>query len=402
MEAPGEGWGKLSGMVSWAEVCSHRVAGHALHERAEAGRLVEVVRAMCGIHAQVASAAEVSIGIRVAGITREDVRAALWERRELVRTYGPRGTVHVFPADELALWLGALAAAPRPPVRIPQEIGLTDDQLAEVLAAIGAALDDGRTLTWPELGDAVVRATGPWAAEEVYPAFGQYWARWRPAIATAAQRGILVFGPNRGNQVTYLRTDRWLPGFAMSTIDANSVGGGASGRAALATVASRYLSTYGPATPAQFAQWLGMRPSAATALFRTMDLERVDVDGAAAWLPAGTVLRACTPPARLLPHFDAYLVGCHPRPAVFPGAAASRALKGGAAGPVPALIVDGVVAGVWQHKRTGRAATITVEPFTPLSPGTLATLHTEAGRIGEIIGATPTLTIGDVTTRPHL
>lgn len=391
-------------MTGWAEVCAHRVAGQWLHEPAPPDRLVDVVRAMCGVHAQVASAAEVSVGVRVAGITREDVRAALWEHRTLVRTYGPRGTVHVFPADELGLWLAALAAAPKPVTRTDLAYGLGDEQQAEVLAAIAAALDGGRALTWRELGDEVVARTGPWAADEVYPAFGEYWPRWRPAIGTAAGSGILVFGPNRGNQVTYLSTRHWLPHRTpvASTTTSTTTGADAGGGAALAEIALRWLATYGPATPAQFAQWLGMLPGAATALFATLDLTAVDVDGRVAWLPAGTALRTCEPPVRLLPHFDAYLIGCHPRPAVFPGRAAERALSGGAAGPVPALLVDGVVAGIWQHRRSGRRTAVTVEPFTPLTDAQLADVHAQADRIGHITGTTATVTIGTVTTRPHL
>ena len=41
----------------------------------------------------VLSAAELSIGRRVAGATRADVQRALWEDRTLVKTFGPRGTV---------------------------------------------------------------------------------------------------------------------------------------------------------------------------------------------------------------------------------------------------------------------------------------------------------------------
>jgi hypothetical protein len=33
---------------------------------------------MCGAHAQVLSAAELSIGLRIAGITRTDIQEALW------------------------------------------------------------------------------------------------------------------------------------------------------------------------------------------------------------------------------------------------------------------------------------------------------------------------------------
>nr|WP_264372896.1 winged helix DNA-binding domain-containing protein [Nonomuraea phyllanthi] len=71
-----------------------------------------MVAAMCGAHAQVMSAAEASVGLRLPGVTRAGVRAALWERRTLVKTHGPRGTVHLLPARDLPLWVSALSSIP--------------------------------------------------------------------------------------------------------------------------------------------------------------------------------------------------------------------------------------------------------------------------------------------------
>lgn len=86
-----------------------RLARHRLHPVAAAGTpLAEVAAAMVGVHAQVQSAAEVSLALRVEGATRADVRAALWDERSLVRTYGPRGTVHLLPAADLPRWTAAL------------------------------------------------------------------------------------------------------------------------------------------------------------------------------------------------------------------------------------------------------------------------------------------------------
>ena len=58
------------------------------------------------------SAAELSIGRRIAGATRADVRRALWEDRTLVKTFSPRGTVHLLPTADLPMWTGALSALP--------------------------------------------------------------------------------------------------------------------------------------------------------------------------------------------------------------------------------------------------------------------------------------------------
>src|SRR6476661_5531159 len=97
--------------LTWAQVLARRMARHGLVEPAPAERLADQVAVICGAHAQVMSAAEVSIGLRVRGISRSDVRSALWERRSLVKTYGPRGTVHVLDPGDLPAWNSVLAAA---------------------------------------------------------------------------------------------------------------------------------------------------------------------------------------------------------------------------------------------------------------------------------------------------
>ena len=100
--------------MTWPAVCGRRLARHGLAAPVPRDRLVEQVGIMCGAHAQVMAAAELSIGLRVTGTTRQDVRRALWEDRTLVKTCGPRGTIHLFPATDLPQWCGALASAPAP------------------------------------------------------------------------------------------------------------------------------------------------------------------------------------------------------------------------------------------------------------------------------------------------
>jgi pimeloyl-ACP methyl ester carboxylesterase len=110
----------------------------------------------------------------------------------------------------------------------------------------------------------------------------------------------------------------------------------------------RYLHSYGPATLQQFAQWLaGGRTWAAERFSALGDaLEPVDVEGTRAWQLTGDgedgKVAAATG-VRLLPYFDAYAVGCHPREVVFPGVAGERALSGGQAGTLPVVLVDGAL-----------------------------------------------------------
>ncbi|MDT4958529.1 MAG: hypothetical protein QOD31_2328 [Pseudonocardiales bacterium] len=383
----------MSDGVSWAAVSARRLQRHGLATPLADATPAEVAARMCGTHAQIPSAAELSIGLRLATGTRADVRAALWDERSLVKTFGPRGTVHLLPAAQLPMWTGALSALPMLPHSFAADIRLSPEETDAVVAAVATAVD-GAELSIDELSDAVVDIAGPWAGERVMPAFQEMWPRWRQAVTTAAHRGAVCFGPNRGRNVTYTSPRRWLPGFTP-----------ADGRPALAELLRTYLHSYGPATPAQFARWLNAPRQWATELFDSLsgELERVQLAGTPAWVCAGD---AAVPPAepegvRLLPYFDAYVVGGQPRELLYPGRAAERALTGGQAGNVPVVLIDGTVAGVWHQRRSGRKIAVTVEPFGRLSAARRRELEEQVERVGQILEAEPTMTIGPVTVGPH-
>ena len=380
--------------LTWAGVTARRMARHALTEPAADVGPAEIAGVLCGAHAQVLSAAELSIGRRIAGATRADVQRALWEERTLVKTFGPRGTVHLLPTADLPMWTGALSALPSSVPMHPDPVRFTPGQADEVIAAIGDALA-GTELTVDELTEAIVDRTGPWAGERTMEAFGDKWPRWRQLTSTAAHRGVLCFGPNRGTKVTYTNPHRWLPGFSPD-----------DGDRALRTLLARYLYAYGPATPQHFARWLSIPPRRAVELFDDLagDLEPVDFEGEAAWTVAGDTATASAPARRLclLPYFDAFVVAGQPRERLFPAAARARGLTpGGQAGNYPVLLVNGVVGGVWHQRRSGRKLEITVEPLRTLTASQRRQLDDEVEFVGAVMQAKPTLTVGTVSVGPH-
>ena len=380
--------------LTWSGVIARRMARHKLAQPATGLAPEGIAGVLCGAHAQVLSAAELSIGLRIAGATRSDVRHALWDRRTLVKTFGPRGTVHLLPATDLPIWTGAFSTLPSSVPMHPEGVRFTPEQADEVVAAIGDALA-GAELTVDELTEAIADRTGPWAVERTMEGFGDKWPRWRQLTSTAAHRGMLCFGPDRDRRVVYTSPRRWLPGFRP-----------AKGDAALRTLVTRYLYAYGPATPRHFARWLGIPPRYAVELFGRMsdELERVELGGQPAWVVAGDV-RTPPEPCRgvcLLPYFDAYVVAGQPRELLFPGVAATRALSpAGGAGNYPVLLIDGVVGGVWHQRRSGRKLAISVEPLSELTSSQRRELDDEVGRVGEVMEATATLTVGTVTVGAH-
>jgi len=336
---------------------SRLVRSH-LVERAPAERLVDVVRDVCGIHAQVMGSAELQLAARVEGITQADVRAALWEDRSLVKTWTLRWTLHLHPADELGLWMAARRAA-------TGEADHANDNLEnvdEVVAAIGDVLR-GRTLTREQLADAVAERVGPAPREELASGWGYY-------LDDAALAGQLCFGPPLGPRVTFVHPDDWLgptPSWEPEE--------------ALREVARRYTATYGPVTHREFRQWFGSRERS----FELLDFP------APAKAPASSSVR-------LLPEYDVYVMGYRDRDAFVPPAVREQIKahgKGRYEGPAgtPFLLVDGVCAGIWRRRKTAKRIELTVEPARKLTRAERAGVDAEAERIGAFLGLEPRLSV---------
>src|SRR5215216_3402613 len=176
------------------------------------------------------------------------------------------------------------------------------------------------------------------------------WPRWRQLTSTAAHR--------------------WLPGFRPD-----------DGEGALRTLLTRYLYAYGPATPQHFARWLSIPPRRAVELFD-------ELAGEPGWTMAGDTGTPRQPHRgiRLLGYFDAFVVAGQPRERLYPGAAATRGLTpAGQAGNYPVLLVDGVVAGVWHQRRSGRKLAITVEPLGELTATQRGQLDGEVELVGAVM-----------------
>jgi hypothetical protein len=349
--------------LTWEEIRRRRLARSHLLERAPRERLVAVLRDVCGIHAQVMAAAELAIGGRVEGVTQDDVRAELWERRSLVKTWTMRGTLHLHPADELPLWAAATRAVGPPWY---EAYGLDQAQGAAVLDAIGDALD-GRCLLREELADEVARRAGEWTRERIGSGWGHI-------IGAAAAVGKLCHGPPQGTKVTFVRTDQWIGWRDLDPYEA------------LAEAARRFLETYGPAGPSQFAGWFGMKAPEAEPLFES--LEEIEVE------PAST-----PGPLRLLPEYDCYVMGFREREH-FVAEKVRERLKTHPRGrfegiaAVPTLLIDGAVAGLWRRAKRGKKVEIAVEPARRLSAAERSEVEVEVERIGGFLGVEPALRIG--------
>jgi hypothetical protein len=333
--------------------------------------MLEVVSEVCGVHAQVQSSAELQIWARVEGVKPKDVQEALWERRALVRTWAMRGTLHLTTADDLPSYVGALRQHDRWwKGAWLRYVGLSERELRKVLADVHEALG-ARPMTRQQLADKV----GGKARERLL-------SNWGELLKPAAFSGSLISGPPRGQNVTFVRPDRWLKGWRDVEDDE-----------AWREVIRRYLATYGPATREDFARWWGMQPAPAGRVLKAMpegELEEVDVEGTRAWALAGDVkaMRRSSSklPIRLLPGFDVFVVGNRPKQALVERKFEARVFR--QAGWVsPVVLIEGMAAGVWRHEKQARTVEVTVEPFAKLPSARKKAIAEEAARLGKFLGA---------------
>jgi Winged helix DNA-binding domain len=362
--------------LTWKSVLAWRVARQHLAARVDDP--LRVVSEIAGLHAQLASSAELTLWARVAGLRPDWVADALWEERSLVKTWAMRGTLHLLRSDELARYVGALARL-RPRHDVPawqRAYGLSREQADAMLAAVAEALDGG-PLTREALAAAVGERVGDEAvAERLGSGFGEL-------LKPAAFTGDLCFAPSDGRLVRFTRPASWLAGFTAPGPD----------EAAADEVVRAYLRAYGPASREQFQRWFGMTsPAEAGRWIKALGDEvcEVDVEGAVGWMLAGDVAeaRAAEPSGvvRLLPAFDHYVVAA-PRDADAVVAGEYRARVYRPQGWLsPVLLVDGVMKGVWSHELRGDRVAIEIEPFGRTARAVKAAVGEEAERLAAFLG----------------
>jgi hypothetical protein len=382
---------KLS--LTWPQVLGRRLARHHLLAAAPAERLVEVAGDVCGVHAQVGASAELMLGARVAAITRQDVRAALWDRRTLVKTVGVRGTLHLFPADEVPTWMAANRLRFGAEERRRRQAGVDLENFFGVVDAISAAVGP-EPITRPELERELEARVGAWAVARNEGWVGSY-RNWPMALGWAAALGRVCYGPGAGGRSTFVRLADWTCWREEDPFEAGLF------------VLRRFLRAYGPSTVAEFARWFALDPRLTRRLFEELEpeLAEVDVEGSRRWLPKADLDAAAEPApdaVHLLPHFDVFTVGSHPRDQLMrPGSPVAAAAPGTAA-PLAVVLIGGRVAGVWERRPKGRRLLVRVDSHQPLTRRQRDSVSEQAERVAQVLELSCELEFGPVPLRFHL
>ena len=352
----------------------------------------QVVSDVCGVHAQVAASAELMLGLRLNGVTREDVRDALWRRRTLVKTVGLRGTLHILPAEEVPMWMAANRLRFDSERQRFAKLGLDVANLDRLVEAISDVVGP-EPIDRPALERELESRVGNWATTRNQGWVGSY-PNWPLALGWAAALGRVCYGPGQGGRATFVDLAGWSGWREEDPFQ--------GGQFAL----GRFLRAYGPSTVAEFARWFALEPPIARRMFaETPGLVEVEVEGGRRWMHAADAKPAESADpndVHLLPHFDVYVVGSHPREQLIPRESPIAATRLGTAAPFAVLLVGGHVGGVWERKPKGKTLVIRVDAHAPLNRIQRRGVEAQAERVAQILGLDCVLEFGEVSLRRHL
>ncbi len=335
--------------------------------------VAQIVKELCGIQAQELPSAALAIRARTIGLAVADIEHACINERLVIRTWGPRGTLHLLAAEDIGWLLPFLG-----PVFITgdrrrrAELGLDEDTCARAIHILRDLLANQGPLTRAELVEQLaihgIRLEG----------------QARPhLLGRAALEGVICFGPNRGAEPTYVLLSDWL--------NQQGTGYPLSEDAAYRELTRRYLHAYGPATPEDQATWSGLSLSKTRAAWQHLadELLEVNIAGSSAWMLKSHAawLDELSPSAsivHLLPRYDIYLLGYQNRDFAVPREFAKRINAGG--GIVhPTLLVDGHVMGTWKGQQQKNHLIVRVELFASLSAEIHTWLEAEVADIGRFL-----------------
>jgi uncharacterized protein YcaQ len=335
--------------------------------------VLSVVRDTGGIQAQVQSAAELAVWTRRRETTRDDIRRALWDTREIVKTSAMRLTLHLIPARDLAMYIAAVKPMAMGTLqRWHARIGAKAHHVQAMVETVVESLDDG-----PRTQQELIARAKKKAGKGVRAWLDHAWSAVRPAVI----EGLIVYGPPRGAEATFVRADTWLGRQPMPGVDE-----------AQAELLRRFLSAFGPATPHDFAKWSGIKTSDAKRLVEAGgdELAAVSVDGAPGWIlrkdVAALTRSELDPDAlTLLGAFDSFLLAHATKEHLVDARFYKRVYRPqGWISPV--VLRGGTIIGVWFPETAGKTTTLGVELFGRATPAIRRAIERDAEQMSTFLG----------------
>ncbi len=326
--------------------------------------------ALMGIQAQILPAAGVALWNRTHGLTHERFERLLYDERTLVKIWGQRGTLHLYPSQDWPLVCAMISGAKSWWGRTAEKEERYDayDRLVEQVAA---ALRNR-----PMMGRSDLRAGD-------YELDTEHLSPWGGIFADLVLRGYACHA-GRAAEGRFVARESWLPDLAWEPPDYDT---------ANLTALRRYIHSYGPTTAADFRYWRATYAAPARRWWSMLEQElvAVDVAGVTQHLFAEDLAALTAPlederwPLHLLYRFDPLLLGHKDKSWIVPPAHYKRVWR--PAGHIEGIVLlRGQAAATWRYERKGAALIILVQPFRKLAKPLIRAVEHKAADVAAFFG----------------
>ncbi|WP_029115652.1 winged helix DNA-binding domain-containing protein [Mycobacterium sp. URHB0044] len=328
---------------------------HLLATASAGGSIAEITSQLVGLHATDPATPYLSLWARMPGFQVEDLDAALYQDRSVVKHLAMRRTLWVLNARDLPAVQAAAsdrvaANERRRLIADVEKAGIADDGEAWLGLASKAVL--GYIAEHGPASARELRAALPELAGNHDPAPGKSWGGATPVsprvLTVLAVEGFLVRGPNEGTWTTsrprWASAPSWLGAAAQPT----------AAEAAREFMIRAWLRTFGPATVNDVKWWFGNTLTWARDGLRDVEAVEVDMDGVTGYVlpddlePESAPARWCA----LLPGLDVTTMGWQDRDWYLGEHRGQVFDRNGNAGPT--AWCDGRVVGGWRQDADGR------------------------------------------------
>jgi hypothetical protein len=343
-----------------------------------------VARDLVALHATDPSTVYLAAWARLRSPAADDVSAALYERRELIRILGMRRTMFVVPVELMPVIQAACTRAIAVVERRRTVQFLAQAGLAEDPAAWLEEVEDATVAALARRGEALsveLSADEPRLAEQIRVAEGKSYAASQSVASRVlpllAAHGRVVRGRPRGSwtstQYRWSTVQAWLPA-GVPELKAEE---------ARVELARAWLRTFGPAPVADLKWWSGWTLGQTRAALAEIGPAEVDLDGEPAVALAGDLAPTPVPEphAVLLPALDPSVMGWQARGWFLGAHKAALFDTNGNAGPT--VWWAGRVVGGWAQRRDGE---VVVRLLEDIGADATAAATAEAARLQEWIG----------------
>ncbi len=339
----------------------------------------EAASALGGVQAQILSAGGIALTNRLKNFTKARLEKILWADRTLVKLWGQRYTLHLYPSAEWPLIQAAHARK-----RSWWRRSFCEDG--------GSEKDFDKKL---ELSEKFLRKKGsagmcrtdlrqlPIMAND-----SELFSSWGGLFAELVIHGVACHGRNNGSESFFVHREHWLPDLAWNPPQREQAG---------RLLARQYLHTFGPSPAKDFAYWGGLSLRAAQPSLDSLGekITHLRYDGRTLLCLTKDLDELLQPPPQrrhwpllMLGRFDPVLLGHKDKTWICPPSFYNRVWRPG--GHIEATVIHlGKTIATWRYKLNGSDLEITVFPFKKLPKSILPKIRAKAKCIARHFGIPP-------------